>query len=274
MRLADDEAALVDEQVESHPALVVESAGSEPTALDLRAGRAARLFWLWFATNSSVVSLSLGAVLVGLGMSLRQALIAIVVGVALSFLPLGLVTLAGKWSGQPTMVVSRATFGLVGNALPAVLAVISRVFWGAALLWLLATGVAQVLVDSGLDAGLGQAVWTFVGLGVGFALTFVVAIFGYGLIARVQLVLSILTGLLVVGVIAIDVVSARPRLSAGDRRRTVDSGRHRRRRGVQFRRTRLGAQQRRHCAVSALVERRRVDDAAGRHSVRRCPRSC
>jgi len=203
VRLADDEAALVDEHVESHPALVVESAGSEPTVLDLRAGRAARLFWLWFAANSSVVSLSLGAVLFGLGMSLRQTLIAIVVGIAISFLPLGLVTLAGKWSGQPTMIVSRATFGLVGNALPALLAVVSRVFWGGALLWLLAAGVAQVLVDSGLDAGLGQGVWTFVGLGVGFLLTFVVAIFGYGLIARVQLVLSILTGLLVVGLIVI-----------------------------------------------------------------------
>ena len=203
VRLADDEPALVDAELESHPALVVESAGEEPTALDLRAGRAARLFWLWFAANSSVVSLSLGAVLFGLGMSLRQTLIAIVVGIALSFLPLGLVTLAGKWSGQPTMVVSRATFGLVGNALPAVLAVVSRVFWGGALLWLLAAGVAQVLVDSGLDAGLGLGVWTFVGLGVGFLLAFVVAIFGYGLVARVQLVLSILTGLLVVGVIAI-----------------------------------------------------------------------
>jgi purine-cytosine permease-like protein len=71
------------------------------------------------------------------------------------------------------------------------------------LLWLLATGVAQVLVDAGLDAGLGEQVWTFVGLGVGFVVTFVVAIFGYGLIARVQLVLSVLTGLLVVGVIVI-----------------------------------------------------------------------
>jgi purine-cytosine permease-like protein len=203
VRLADDEAAIADQAVESHPALVVEAAGLEPTAFDLRAGRAARLFWLWFAANSSVVSLSLGAVLFGLGMSLRQTLIAIVVGVALSFLPLGLGTLAGKWSGQPMMVVSRAAFGLVGNAVPAVLSVISRVFWGGALLWLLASGVAQVLVDSGLDVGLGQGVWTFVGLAVGFLLAFVVAIFGYGLIARVQLVLSILTGLLVAGVIAI-----------------------------------------------------------------------
>ena len=51
-------------------------------------------------------------------MSLRQAIVAILAGVALSFLPLGLGTLAGKWSGQPTMVVSRATFGHVGNILP------------------------------------------------------------------------------------------------------------------------------------------------------------
>jgi NCS1 family nucleobase:cation symporter-1 len=161
------------------------------------------LFWLWFAANSSIVSLALGAVLFGLGMSLRQALVAIFLGVALSCLPLGLVTLAGKWSGQPTMIVSRATFGLAGNGLPAVLAIVSRVFWGGALLWILATGVAAVLVDSGLDVGLGEPVWTLVGLGVGFSVAFVIAIFGYGLIARVQLVLSILTGVLVVGVIVL-----------------------------------------------------------------------
>jgi purine-cytosine permease-like protein len=203
VRLAEDEHALVDEEPESHPALLVEAAAAEPTALDLRAGRAARLFWLWFATNSSIVSLSLGAVLFGLGMSLRQALVAILIGVALSFLPLGLVTLAGKWSGQPTMVVSRATFGLVGNGVPAVIALVSRVFWGGALLWILSTGVARVLVDAGLDAGLGELVWTLVGLGAGFAICFVIAIFGYGLIARVQLVLSILTALLVIGVVVL-----------------------------------------------------------------------
>lgn len=201
VRLADDEPGRVDERPESHPALLVEAAGAEPTPLDLRAGRAARLFWLWFAANSSVVSLTLGAVLFGMGMSLRQALVAIFLGVALSCLPLGLVTLAGKWSGQPTMIVSRATFGIAGNGVPAVLALVSRVFWGGALLWVLATGVAAVLVDAGLDAGLGEQVWTLVGLGAGFALAFVVAIFGYGLIARVQLVLSILTGVLVIGVV-------------------------------------------------------------------------
>lgn len=212
LQVTEGEVGLLDPEPQRHPALVVETAGLEPTALDLRAGRAARMFWLWFATNSSVVSLSLGAVLFGLGMSLRQAVVAIVIGVALSFLPLGLVTLAGKWSGQPTMVVSRASFGLAGNVLPTLLSIVSRVFWGGALLWLLAVGVARVLVDAGLDAGLGEPTWTFVALGVGFVLAFVVAIFGYGLVARVQLVLSIVTGILVVGVIVL--TSARVDLDA------------------------------------------------------------
>lgn len=203
VKVTAGEEPLLDPEPQQHPALAIEAAGPEPTPLDLRAGRAARMFWLWFAANSSVLSLSLGAVLSGLGMNLRQSIVAVVIGVALSFLPLGLGTLAGKWTGQPTMVVSRATFGLVGNAVPTLLAILSRVFWGGALLWLLATGLARVLVDAGLDAGLGEAAWTYVGLGGGFLIAFVVAVFGYGLVARVQLVLSILTAVLVVGVIVL-----------------------------------------------------------------------
>jgi purine-cytosine permease-like protein len=158
---------------------------------------------LWFAANSSVISLGLGAVLLGTGMSLRQSIVATLAGVAISFLPLGLGTLAGKWSGQPTMVVSRATFGHSGNILPAVLAVITRIFWGGVLLWLLATAVAQVLVGAGLDAGLGTTVWQFVGLVSGFVIATVVAMFGYGFVAKLQLVLSTVNGLLILGAAAL-----------------------------------------------------------------------
>jgi purine-cytosine permease-like protein len=201
-----------------HPAFQVETAGPEPTALDLRAGRASRLFWLWFAANSSVLSLAVGAGLFTSGMSLRQAIVATLAGVAISFLPLGLGTLAGKWSGQPTMVVSRASFGVVGNVLPAALALVSRVFWGGALLWLLSASISRILVEAGLDAGLGETVWTVVGLVVGFAIATVVAVFGYGLIARVQLVLSIATGVLIIGVVALTFprVDLRAALTMGD----------------------------------------------------------
>ncbi|AYF98971.1 cytosine permease [Protaetiibacter intestinalis] len=181
--------------------LAIEQLALEPTPLEQRAGHAARLFWLWFAANSSFVMVAVGATLFGLGMSLRQVLVAVVAGVALSALPLGLGTLAGKWSGQPTMVVSRATFGLAGNVLPVILAVLGRVLWGGVSLWLLA-GSASVLLDPGADAP-GLTVVPLVTVLVGAVLAGIVAVFGYGLLYRVQRVFSILSTVLLVATIAL-----------------------------------------------------------------------
>ena len=192
----------VDEPAEA-PALVVEGGDLDPTPLDRRVGRASRMFWLWFAVNSSVISLAVGATLFSFGMSLRQTIVGILAGVALSFLPLGLGTLAGKWSGQPIMVVSRASFGLVGNIVPAILAVLTRAFWGGVMLWLLAISIASWLVDMGWDLGLGRTVWALIGLVGGFVIVTIAAYFGYALIVRIQLVLSVATGILVVAIIAL-----------------------------------------------------------------------
>ena len=180
------------------PLFSLEQSGEAPTPLELRTGRAARLFWLWFAANSSVVSIGFGAMVFTLGMSLRQSIVATLAGVALSFLPLGLGTLAGKLSGQPTVVVSRAVFGLSGNVLPAVLALVSRVFWGSVLLWLFATSIATVLGGDGPVAGL---VIIFIVIGVMVAV--VVAFLGFALLARFQLIVSILSAVLIVGFVAL-----------------------------------------------------------------------
>lgn len=180
-------------------AMAVEKAGQEPTPEEQRAGHAARLFWLWFAANSSIIMVAISATLFTYGMSLRQVLVAVVAGVGLSALPLGLGSLAGKWSGQPTMIVSRATFGLTGNIVPAVLAVLGRVLWGGVLLWLLAMTVHAVLSPGEPDVGLTAAV----ALAVGAVLAGVVAVLGYGLLHRVQRVLGILSTLLVAATIVV-----------------------------------------------------------------------
>ncbi|MGN6325916.1 cytosine permease [Pseudolysinimonas sp.] len=191
--------------------LAVETTGPAPTPVERRVGRAARLFWLWFAANASVVSVALGAVMIGMGMSLRQAIVAIVVGVALSFIPLGFTTLAGKWNAQPTLVLSRAAFGVTGNVLPTVLAVLVRVFWGGALLWLLGDAVGRTLVEEGVDAGFGATRWAIIAMAVALLLTGLVAAVGYGLLARVQLVLSIVAGVLVV----VAAIATLPRVDLG-----------------------------------------------------------
>jgi purine-cytosine permease-like protein len=179
----------------------VETVGLEPTPAELRAGRSIRLFWLWFAVNSSVVSIALGSVIMGLGVSLRQAVLATLIGVALSFLPLGLGTLAGKWSGQPTMVVSRATFGTGGNAIPALLALVTRIGWAAALLWMLGVGVAEVLVGSGLVGDLGRLELTIGATSIALVLAALVAGFGFALITVISAIVTIVSAVLVTGLI-------------------------------------------------------------------------
>ncbi|HEY4269295.1 MAG TPA: cytosine permease [Galbitalea sp.] len=168
-----------------------ELAGIEPTPLDYRVGRAARLFWLWFASNSSLVAVVFGGIIFALGLSLRQAIVATLAGVAISFLPLGLGTLAGKRSGQPTMVVSRATYGILGNIVPAIIALVSRVFWAAALIWILGAGSAGILMGAGIGRAADQQRLTLVFALFGFAIALLISYFGYALIARVQLVISI-----------------------------------------------------------------------------------
>jgi purine-cytosine permease-like protein len=185
------------------PIFVAELAGEEPTVLEQRVGRAARLFWLWFAANSSIVGVVFGGIIFSLGMSLRQAIIATVAGVALSFIPLGFGTLAGKRSGQPTMVVSRATFGVVGNIVPAILGLLSRLFWGAALLWLVGAGAASILSGARLTDGFTDQQVTFVVMIAGFVMALICAYFGYALIARIQLVVSIVSAILLIGFVAL-----------------------------------------------------------------------
>lgn len=184
-------------------AFKVEQVGVEPTPAEQRAARASRGFWLWFAVNSSAVSVVFGGAILSLGLSLRQALIATLAGVALSFLPLGLGTLAGKWSSQPTMVVSRASFGHFGNILPALLALSVRVFWGALLLWFLAAGSARILTGAQLDFGLGEGMLTLIFVGLGFVLALLVSTFGYGLLARLQMVVTVGSSVLLIGFIVI-----------------------------------------------------------------------
>jgi purine-cytosine permease-like protein len=202
----DEAEAQTDGVVPTNPSAArVELVGPEPTPAEQRAGASVRLFWLWFAVNASVVSLGLGAVILTLGMSLRQAILATLVGVAVSFLPLGLGTLAGKWSGQPTMIVSRATFGLVGNILPALVALVSRALWASALLWMLAAGIAEILIGGEVLTALGRLELTLIAAGLGLALAALVAGFGFAMIAVVSAVVSALAAILVVGIILLTV---------------------------------------------------------------------
>jgi NCS1 family nucleobase:cation symporter-1 len=108
----------------------VEQRGIEPVPARERNGNPLQLFWVWFAANISILGLPLGATLVAMqGLNIWQALIVAAIGTAGSFALVGVVSIAGRRGGAPSMTLSRAVFGPRGNLGPTFVSLLSRLGW-------------------------------------------------------------------------------------------------------------------------------------------------
>lgn len=106
----------------------VEERGIEPVPRAEQTSEPKELFWIWFAGNISILGLPLGIWVVAGVLNIWQALVATVIGAVGSFAIVGVVSIAGQRGGAPSLTLSRATFGVVGNFAPTVVAIVSR--WG------------------------------------------------------------------------------------------------------------------------------------------------
>lgn len=107
----------------------VEQRGIEPVPADKRDGRPGQLFWVWFAANISILGIPLGATLIALGLNLWQAVLVAAVGSVGSFAVVGIVSVAGRRGGAPSLTLSRAIFGVRGNMGPTLISLLSRLGW-------------------------------------------------------------------------------------------------------------------------------------------------
>src|SRR5262245_31423695 len=145
---------LTDVETPTVPATVgVELNGINVIGEDERRGRPRDLFWPWFASNISVLGVSYGSFVLGFGVSFWQAAIAGVIGVTTSFLLCGFIALAGKRGSAPTMVLSRAVFGVRGNKLPAMLSWLLTVGWETVLVVLATLATSTVFHRLGWGGG-------------------------------------------------------------------------------------------------------------------------
>jgi NCS1 family nucleobase:cation symporter-1 len=181
-------------------ALQVEGNGINVIADVERHGRPRQLFWPWFAANVSVLGLSYGAFALGFGISFAQALVAGIVGIVFSFLLCGFVALAGKRGSAPTMVLSRAAFGVRGNRLPAFISWLLTVGWETVLTILATLATATVFQRLGWGGGTETMI---VALVVVAALTVAAGVLGFQLIMRLQTVITVVTAVLTVVYIAL-----------------------------------------------------------------------
>ncbi len=167
-----------------------------------RKGHARDLFWPWCAANISVFGVSYGSFVLGFGIGAWQGIIAGVVGVVLSFLLVGLVSLAGKRGSAPTMVLSRAAFGVRGNSFPSLVSYFILVGYETALVALATFATATVFGRLGWSDGNGTKVLAF-----GAVAIIIVAggVLGFETVMRLQKWLTILMVVVTIGYIALTV---------------------------------------------------------------------
>jgi purine-cytosine permease-like protein len=184
----------------SDSALRVETNGINVIAEEERRGRSRDLFWPWFGANVSIFGLSYGAFALGFGISFWQAVVVGVIGIVFSFLLCGLIAVAGKRGSAPTMILSRAAFGVRGNKLPSVISWLLTVGWETVLVVLATLATATVLDRLGWGGGDATKV---IALVVVAALIVAGGVIGFDLIMRLQRWITIVTGVLTVVYVAL-----------------------------------------------------------------------
>ncbi len=173
----------------------VERNGINVIADSERKGRPRGLFWPWFGANVSVLGLSYGSFALGFAISFWQALVAGVVGIVVSFLLCGFVAVAGKRGSAPTMVLSRAAFGVRGNRLPSAVSWVLTVGWETVLTILATLATATVFDRLGWGGGTATKI---IALLVVAALVIGGGVLGFDVVMRLQTVITIVTGVLTV----------------------------------------------------------------------------
>ncbi|HEX7350839.1 MAG TPA: cytosine permease [Brachybacterium sp.] len=162
------------------PLAAVEQRGIEPVPVSERTGNPLQLFWVWFAANISVLGLPLGVSLIALGLSVWQSIVVAVIGAVGSFAIVGLISIAGRRGGAPSLTLSRAVFGTRGNAGPTLVALLSRLGWetvNTSTAALAVVTIGSLLIGTGGDAKSAPLVAV---LGVALFVAFTVAVSGMG----------------------------------------------------------------------------------------------
>jgi NCS1 family nucleobase:cation symporter-1 len=165
-----------------------------------RKGKPSNLFWPWFAANVSVLGIGYGSFLLAFKVSFVQAVLVGIAGIVISFVLCGLVAIAGKRGSAPTMVLSRAAFGVRGNVVPSILSWILTVGWETVLASLAALATATVFTRLGWNGG---NVTKAVALVVVALLIIAGGVLGFNVIMRLQRWITIATGILTVVYIAL-----------------------------------------------------------------------
>ena len=176
----------------------IETHGIDIIPESQRGGSPRRLFWVWLGGTFYVNGLVVGGLLPFLGLNLWQSLSAILLA-AICTIGLGIFTVYGARYGTSTMVVGRASLGRRGQLLPTLLTWLGAVGWETVV-----SVVAALLISAAVTHE-----WPHANTTVVEVISFIVvlgglllwSLFGQATILRLQKPLSILSAVLLLGLI-------------------------------------------------------------------------
>lgn len=178
----------------------IEANGVNPVPDSERRGAPRGLFAVWFAWNISILGISYGVYVFSLGLNVWQTIVAGTLGYAVSCALVGVLAVGGPRTGLPTLVQTRFAFGKRGNIIPAFFAYLSNMGWKVTIITLASTTGANLFAKlwpglfSDADGG-ASTVTVVVWFVVVLATTMTVAVLGHGLIMRIEVWISWITGI-------------------------------------------------------------------------------
>ncbi|WP_313480054.1 cytosine permease [Microbacterium sp.] len=178
------------------PPALIERAGIEIIPESQRTARPRDLFWPWFAANVSVFGMSYGSFVLGFGISFYQATVVSIIGIVVSFLLCGLIAIAGKRGSTPTMVLSRAAFGVHGQKVPGIVSWLTSIGWETFLAIMAVLATATVITRLGGDGD--SVTLKIIATVIVAALIVTASVLGYHTIMKLQSVLTWVTGVVTV----------------------------------------------------------------------------
>ncbi|CAH0201780.1 MULTISPECIES: cytosine permease [unclassified Microbacterium] len=175
---------------------LIERAGIEIIPESDRTAKPRDLFWPWFAANVSVFGMSYGAFVLGFGISFWQATLVSIIGIVVSFALCGLIAIAGKRGSAPTMVLSRAAFGVHGQKVPGIVSWLTSIGWETFLSIMAVLATATVITQLGGDGD--SVALKIIATVVVAALIVAASVLGYHTIMKMQSVLTWITGVVTI----------------------------------------------------------------------------
>ena len=174
----------------------IETGGIRPISDSERHGKPSEMFWVWFAANMGITALPFGAYLVTFyGLNLTQAIFAAIIGCVLSYALVGLVGIAGIRAGAPTMVVSRASFGVVGNKLPTLVSYATCIGFEILLMAIATLAFGSILSRVGVGGGDGTLAISFA---IAAFITIAISLLGHATIVKMATIFTWIYGILII----------------------------------------------------------------------------